>query len=233
MPGKEGSGIFHAGTALKCRFEYVAHLARKAAQSNDRRTHHEENQHHFQGHSRSSRAIENVTEPLDARGLGLLPLLRKNSESGEAAPRAVGTKTQAIAQRKEFKQREDCHDGCQSRHQPSWGPPNCRSHGWDERRRGHYAKLRAGTHSNPFTIRSYAVDAPIRSTVHDETVRNLACVASAAKQVAEKCPFGPSGVKTPEGNADFMSCLKARPTNRETFSAAGKAVLLARSFRRG
>src|SRR6266478_4016988 len=42
---------------------------------------------------------------------------------------------------------------------------------------------------------------------------------SVAKREAEKWPFGPSGVKTPEGNADFMSCLKARPTKHETFSA--------------
>src|SRR6266513_1788876 len=43
--------------------------------------------------------------------------------------------------------------------------------------------------------------------------------ASAAEQVAEICVFGPSGVKTPEENADFMSCLKARPTKLKTFSA--------------
>src|SRR6266704_1282150 len=47
---------------------------------------------------------------------------------------------------------------------------------------------------------------------------------SVAKREAEKWPFGPSGVKTPEGNADFMSCLKARPTKRETFSATCKAA---------
>jgi len=42
----------------------------------------------------------------------------------------------------------------------------------------------------------------------------------AAIQVAEICVSGPSGVKTPEENADFMSCLKARPTKLKTFSAA-------------
>src|SRR6266852_2271259 len=47
---------------------------------------------------------------------------------------------------------------------------------------------------------------------------------SVAKREAEKWPFGPSGVKTPEGNADFMSCLKARPTNLETFSATCEAA---------
>ena len=41
-----------------------------------------------------------------------------------------------------------------------------------------------------------------------------------ALHVVEKYTFGPSGVKTLEGKADFMSCLKARPTKRETFSAA-------------
>jgi hypothetical protein len=46
----------------------------------------------------------------------------------------------------------------------------------------------------------------------------------AAEQVSRKCPFEPSGVKTPEGNADFMSCLKARPTKRETFSAICEAA---------
>src|SRR5712691_9716347 len=48
-------------------------------------------------------------------------------------------------------------------------------------------------------------------------------LASAAKQVAEKCSFRPSGVKTPEENAAFMSCLKARPTKLKTFSATCKA----------
>ena len=46
----------------------------------------------------------------------------------------------------------------------------------------------------------------------------------AAEQVAEKCHFGASGVKTPEGNSDFMSCLKARPTNHGTFSATCEAA---------
>src|SRR6266478_1826921 len=48
---------------------------------------------------------------------------------------------------------------------------------------------------------------------------------SAAKQVAEKCAFRPSGVKTPDESADFMSCLsflrqdeKARPTKLKSFS---------------
>ena len=45
----------------------------------------------------------------------------------------------------------------------------------------------------------------------------------AAEQVAEICVFGPSGVKTPEENADFMSCLKARPTKLKTFSATCEA----------
>src|SRR5713226_694238 len=48
-------------------------------------------------------------------------------------------------------------------------------------------------------------------------------LASAAKQVAGKCGFKPSGVKTPEENAAFMSCLKARPTKLRSFSAACKA----------
>jgi hypothetical protein len=47
----------------------------------------------------------------------------------------------------------------------------------------------------------------------------------AAEKDAKKCHFGPSGVKTPEGNADFMSCLKARPTKRETFSATCEAAI--------
>src|SRR6267154_1393658 len=46
----------------------------------------------------------------------------------------------------------------------------------------------------------------------------------AAEQVAEKCHLGASGVKTPEGNTDFMSCLKARPTNHGTFSATCEAA---------
>ena len=40
-----------------------------------------------------------------------------------------------------------------------------------------------------------------------------------AIQAAETCGSGPSGVKTPEENADFMSYLKARPTKLKTFSA--------------
>src|SRR5216684_1215858 len=44
-----------------------------------------------------------------------------------------------------------------------------------------------------------------------------------AEQVAEKCGFRPSGVKTPEENADFMSCLKARPTKLKTFSTTCEA----------
>ncbi len=43
-------------------------------------------------------------------------------------------------------------------------------------------------------------------------------VISAAKQVAGKCVFGASGVKTPEENADFTSCLNARPTKLTSFS---------------
>src|SRR5260370_17251806 len=54
---------------------------------------------------------------------------------------------------------------------------------------------------------------------------------SVAKREAEKWPFGPSGVKTPPENADFMSCLKARPTKRETFSAASSAVEAAFDWR--
>src|SRR5467141_2487798 len=53
---------------------------------------------------------------------------------------------------------------------------------------------------------------------------------SQAEQVAEICVSGPSGVKTPEENADFMSCLsflrqdkKARPTKLKTFSATCEA----------
>jgi hypothetical protein len=49
-------------------------------------------------------------------------------------------------------------------------------------------------------------------------------LASAAKQVAEKCAFRPSGVKTPGENADFMSCLKARPTKLKSFSTTSKAA---------
>jgi len=45
-----------------------------------------------------------------------------------------------------------------------------------------------------------------------------------AEQVAEKCGFRPSGVKTPEENAAFMSCLKARPTKLKSFSAACEAA---------
>jgi hypothetical protein len=45
-------------------------------------------------------------------------------------------------------------------------------------------------------------------------------IASAAEQLAEKCALGPSGVKPPKENADFMSCLKARPTKLRSFSAA-------------
>ena len=44
-----------------------------------------------------------------------------------------------------------------------------------------------------------------------------------AIQAAEICVSGPSGVKTPEENADFMSCLKARPTKLKTFSATCEA----------
>src|SRR5467141_2410599 len=46
---------------------------------------------------------------------------------------------------------------------------------------------------------------------------------SQAEQVAEICVSGPSGVKTPEENADFMSCLKARHTKLKTFSATSEA----------
>ncbi len=42
----------------------------------------------------------------------------------------------------------------------------------------------------------------------------------AAEQVAEKCSLRPSGVKTPEEKAAFMSCLKARPTKLKSFSAS-------------
>jgi hypothetical protein len=71
---------------------------------------------------------------------------------------------------------------------------------------------------------------PLRTRKKKKFQRRVPCagepqqrIASAAKQVAEKCSFGPSGVKTPEENADFMSRLKARPTKLETFSAACKA----------
>src|SRR6266852_4836636 len=47
-----------------------------------------------------------------------------------------------------------------------------------------------------------------------------------ASQVAEKCSFRPSGVKTPEENAAFMSCLKARPTKLKSFSAACSAATI-------
>jgi hypothetical protein len=43
------------------------------------------------------------------------------------------------------------------------------------------------------------------------------------EQVAEIYVSGPSGVKTPEENADLMSCLKARPTKLKTFSATCEA----------
>src|SRR6267143_1992811 len=53
---------------------------------------------------------------------------------------------------------------------------------------------------------------------------------SQAEQVAEICVSGPSGVKTPKENADFMSCLsflrqdkKAGPTKLKTFSATCEA----------
>src|SRR5258708_21214692 len=42
----------------------------------------------------------------------------------------------------------------------------------------------------------------------------------AAGQVAEIRVFRPSGVKTPEEKAAFMSCLKARPTKLKSFSAS-------------
>ncbi len=56
--------------------------------------------------------------------------------------------------------------------------------------------------------------------------QNCKIKTSAAKQVAEKCGFRPSGVKTPEENATCMSCLKARPTKLKSFSAACKAALI-------
>src|SRR5713226_140654 len=46
----------------------------------------------------------------------------------------------------------------------------------------------------------------------------------AAEQAAGKCVFTPSGVKTPEENANFMSCLKARPTKLKSFSASCEAA---------
>jgi hypothetical protein len=51
------------------------------------------------------------------------------------------------------------------------------------------------------------------------------CFDVGAEQVAENSGFGPSGVKTPEENEDFMSCLKARPTKLETFSASCEVAI--------
>jgi hypothetical protein len=59
----------------------------------------------------------------------------------------------------------------------------------------------------------------VSNNVVAETGKGFAA-HKAAIQVAEICVSGPSGVKTPEENADFMSCLKARPTKLKTFSAA-------------
>ena len=55
---------------------------------------------------------------------------------------------------------------------------------------------------------------------------SMCVVQPAAKEVAEKCGFRPSGVKTPDESADIMSCLKARPTKLNTFSATSKAGLI-------
>ncbi len=41
----------------------------------------------------------------------------------------------------------------------------------------------------------------------------------APSRIAGKCIFRPSGVKTPEENTDFMSCLKARPAKLKSFPA--------------
>src|SRR5260370_24191601 len=48
-----------------------------------------------------------------------------------------------------------------------------------------------------------------------------------AEEAAGKCLFGPSGVKTPEGNAVPLSCLKARPARLPTFSAMCEAAEMA------
>src|SRR5712691_4141139 len=47
------------------------------------------------------------------------------------------------------------------------------------------------------------------------------------EEAAGKCLFGPSGVKTPEGNAAFLSCLIARPTKPLTISAICEAAEMA------
>jgi hypothetical protein len=75
-----------------------------------------------------------------------------------------------------------------------------------------------------------------RSVIHasgaEEFEKNKSGTA-VAQEAAEKCAFRPSGVKTPEESADFMSCLKARPTTLESFSATCKAELILMSLCRG
>src|SRR5256885_3772336 len=61
------------------------------------------------------------------------------------------------------------------------------------------------------------------STQFTRTVVRPTSLCHQASQVAEICVSAPSGVKTPEENADFMSCLKARPTKLKTFSATCEA----------
>jgi len=60
------------------------------------------------------------------------------------------------------------------------------------------------------------IEIRVSNNVVAETGKGFA-THKAAIQVAEICVSGPSGVKTPEENADFMSCLKARPTKLKTF----------------
>jgi hypothetical protein len=72
---------------------------------------------------------------------------------------------------------------------------------------------------------------PARPVVSVEAVglrsvfENSIVEESAAEEAGERCRFGSSGVKTPEENATFMSCLKARPTILGTFSATCEAGL--------
>jgi hypothetical protein len=74
-------------------------------------------------------------------------------------------------------------------------------------------KMNAG--ENPM---AWFYEIRVSNNVVAETGKGFA-THKAAIQVAEICVSGPSGVKTPEENADFMSCLKARPTKLKTFSA--------------
>src|SRR6266436_7359122 len=85
-------------------------------------------------------------------------------------------------------------------------------------------------HMPPFSRKMNAGENPmawfyeirVSNNVVAETGKGFAA-HKAAIQVVETCVSGPSGVKTPEENADFMSCLKARPTKLKTFSATCEA----------